>query len=154
DMGDFVPARLPLADGTSDVLKRCQEEGLNEVRLELSCFGSLHLITDVLNIACSHDVADERTLVDHLPERLADRGIYNSMESMLDLGLLTVSDSIDEQVAEAPAAERLAEYVEDLISERLTLLVEFLEQALKNLAFACVLGHKVPEMTDLCLSDP
>jgi hypothetical protein len=97
------------------------------VWLELPRFGSFHFFADTLDIASGHDVADEGTVVDHLPERWANRGVYDFMESVLDLGLLAVSDGIDEQVAKTPAAERLAEYVEDLVSECSALLVELLE---------------------------
>ena len=47
----------------------------------------------------------------------------------------------------------VGEHVEDLVAERLALLLELVEQALEDLALAGLVGHQVPEVADLGLAD-
>ena len=75
------------------------------------------------------------------------------MSLLLHLGLLAVPDRLDQQVAQALPAEGLTEHVEDLIAERLALLVQLLEEPLEDLALASVLGDEVPQVADLGLAD-
>jgi hypothetical protein len=62
--------------------------------------------------------------VDYPPQRVAHGGVHHGREALLHLGSFSVPDRFDQQVAQAPAVERLAEDVEDLIAERLALLVQ------------------------------
>ncbi len=47
----------------------------------------------------------------------------------------------------------MAEHVENLAAERLSFLVEFFEQPVVYLAFARILGDKVPQVADFGLPD-
>ena len=144
DVTDLEPARLTFPNGSADVRESRQEEGADEVRLELPGLGTLHFLPDPLDVAGRHDVADQCTVVDHPAQRLAHGGIYDNLEILLYLGLLAVPDRSDQQVAQALSAEGLAEDVENLITERLTLFLQLLEEPLEHLALTGVLGNQVP----------
>ena len=123
------------------------------MRLQLPGLGAFHLVADSLDVGRAHDVADQRALVDDLAQGVAHSRVTPRSELALHLGLLAVADRLDQQVAQALAAEGLAENVEDLTAERLALLIQLLEEPLEDLALARLLGHQVPQVADLGLAD-
>src|SRR5262245_3721358 len=71
------------------------------------------------------------------------------------LRALAVANRFDQQVTEGPTLElEFPEHVEDLAAKGLAGLVELVEEGAVDIAFAGLFGHQVPEVTDLCLSNP
>src|SRR5262249_4348395 len=72
NMGDLEAARLALANRAAEKRERLQEEVADEVRLQLAGLGTLHLVSDPLDIGGRHDVAHQCALTDDLAQQLAD----------------------------------------------------------------------------------
>ena len=69
-------------------------------------------------------------------------------------GLIAVADRFQQQFPERPILEgQLAQHVEDLAAEGLSLLVELFEQPVVDFAFASILGDKIPQVADFGLTD-
>ena len=60
DVGDLVPLGLPLVDLAAQQLERFEEERCDEMRLEPSCVGPLHLLPDGPNAGDIHRIAGQR----------------------------------------------------------------------------------------------
>ena len=78
-----------------------------------------------------------------------------SKSRLAHLGLVAVADGLEQQAAQRRVLEDalVGEHVEDLVAERLALLLELVEQALEHLALAGLVRHQVPEVADLGLPD-
>ena len=93
---DLEAPWLALADRPAEQGEGFEEEGANEVRLELAGFGSLHLVADPFDVGDGHDVVDQRSLVDDISERFPDGGVHDLVETGLGVRLLAVADRFDE----------------------------------------------------------
>ncbi len=68
--------------------------------------------------------------------------------------MLAVAHRLDQQISQRPSLElHLAQDVEDLASQRLPRLLHLLEEGAIYLAFASLLSHQVPEVTNFRLPD-
>ena len=105
--------------------------------------------------ARAHHVARQGALGEHLVHVAAHRRLDLLEEPLAHLGLVAVADRLEQQAAQRRVLEDalVGEHVEDLVAERLALLLELVEQALEHLALAGLVGHQVPEVADLGLPD-
>jgi hypothetical protein len=75
-------------------------------------------------------------------------------EASAHLGLLTVADGLDQELAQRSALElELAQDIEHLAAEGLAGLLQLLQQGPVDIALPRLLGYEVPEMADLGLAD-
>ena len=97
----------------------------------------------------------ERPLFQQVLQLLpVQRVVQHGREAGAHLGLIAVTDRLDEQIAQGLALElQLAEHVEDLAAEGLAGLLQLLQQPAVDVAFAGLLGHQVPQVADLGLAD-
>jgi hypothetical protein len=98
---------------------------------------------DAMHAAGIHRVMRQRTVFEQVLELAAvERVVKHRREPSPHLGLITVANGLDEQVAQGASLElELAEDVEHLTAERLARLFEFLQQLAIDVAFACFVGH-------------
>ena len=83
-----------------------------------------------------------------------ERVVHDLIQPGPDLGLVAVADRLQEQVTKGLVVESdLAQHVEDLAPERLTLLLQLLQEPLVDLALASLLRDEIPEVADLGLAD-
>jgi hypothetical protein len=152
----LVPAWLALLHGAAEAPERLEEEGLDVVRLEPPGLGALHLLANAVHAARVHGVVGEGVLLDQILDVRAVEGVVHHLrEARAHLGLLSVADRLDQQLAERPAFELyLPEDVEHLAAERLPRLLELLQQGAVDVPLAGLLGHQVPQVADLGLADP
>src|SRR5207302_10314920 len=83
------------------------------------------------------------------------KGISQNLgEARTHLGLLAITDRLDEQLAERLAFElELAQNVEHLAAERFPSFFELFEECAVDLALARLLGDQIPEVAYLRLTD-
>src|SRR5207237_9194391 len=81
-------------------------------------------------------------------------GLDGPREGRGHLGLVAVTDGLDEAIPERTALElELAEHIENLSAQGLPGLLEFLQQPPIDVALARFLGHQIPQVADLGLTD-
>ena len=151
----FVAPRFPLLGRSAQALKRFEEERLDVVRLKPLGLGPLHLLPDSADAAGVHRIVSEGAILQKvLNLAVIERMLHNLCEPGANLGLIAVPDGLDQQILQGPALENdLAEYVEDAAAQCPTRFLELLEQPSVNVALARLLGHEVPQMADLRLTD-
>ena len=100
DVPDLVASGLALPECAAEALEGFAEELLNVVGLKASGLGAFHVLTDLGHAAGSHEFGDEGAIF-HEPfeVRAVDGGLDGLREAGLNLGILAVADSPDEQVA-------------------------------------------------------
>ncbi len=154
-MGDFVAARLALADRSAEAPEGFQKEGLDVVRLQAARFGALHLFAHPRNATDVHHLVRQGALFDQRFEAGAVDAAGNRLfETGAHSGTVAVADRVDQQIAQRPAVElKFAQHVEDLPAERLARFFEFVEQAAVHVAFARLDRHQVPQVTHVGLPD-
>src|SRR5437867_1386868 len=125
----LIAARLPLFDAAPEPLERVQEECFDVVGLEAPRFCTLHLLPYSVHPARVRRVVSQRPLFDEILEvSPIDGPCHDFLEARPDIGLLTVTDRLDQQLAQRLAFElRLAEDVEDLAAERLPRLFQLVQ---------------------------
>ncbi len=155
DMLDLVAFRLALVDRAPETAERFQEERRDEMRLEPPRFSPFHVLPDLADVGDVHGIVAQRPPFEELADMLPIEGVVHLLEQPgLDLGLVAVSDRLQQQLAQRPVLEpQGAEDVEDLSPQGLALLRDLFEQPLIDFAFARVLGDEVPEVADLGLAD-
>ena len=103
---DLVAAVLPLLHRAAEPLKRFQEERLDIVGLEPASFGAFHVLADALNARSIHRVVNQGVFFQKIANLLLVQGIaHGAREARAYLGLLTVADCRDQQVAQRLAFE-------------------------------------------------
>jgi hypothetical protein len=97
---DLVAARLTVCDLAAKQPKRLEEEGADEVRLELPRLRLLHALADRLHVRRGHHLRQEGPLLQRLLELLAHGRVDDLVELCLDLRLLAVTHGLDPEVAQ------------------------------------------------------
>src|SRR3989442_991300 len=88
-------------------------------------------------------------------ERLLERVRDDLRQAGTHFGTLAVPDGLDQEFSKRLTVElELAQYVEDLPAERVSSLTQLLQEDPVDIALARLLGHEVPEVADLSLTDP
>ena len=97
----------------------------------------------------------QRLLREHLVQPVPDPRVDDAIQFGLHLGAVPVPYGLDQQVAQGPFLEGVivTEHVEQVSVVRHRHLFDLREQPCENIAFAGVLGHHVPQVTDLALTD-
>jgi hypothetical protein len=137
------------------MLEGFQEKGFNVVRLESSGFSPLHFLADALHAADIHGVACKGTLFDQIlkPDLIKSTAHYLSKPG-LDLWLFTVSNGLNQQVAQRLAFElKFSEDVKNLPSKRLARLLQLIEECAIDIALSGLLCHQVPQVTHFGLTN-
>src|SRR5690606_28295007 len=81
--------------------------------------------------------------------------VHGPIQSCLDLRLVAVAYGFDKQIPKRSSSElNLAEDVEHLTAQRLARFGELIEQLAIDIALAGFLSNQVPQVANLCLSDP
>src|ERR1019366_1233870 len=107
---------------------------------------ALHFFPDPLNRAGIHAVAGKRAFLEEFLAALPVGQVINDLvEAGRGLWLVDVTDGFDQQVAQALIAEDLAEDVENAAAEGLAFLLNLLEQAFVDVAFAGFFGQRSEE---------
>ena len=152
--GDFPAAFLTRGHTAAQFAERLLEKGFDEMRLEAAGLHALHVLADDGHGFGVHHVLRERVILHQLAYGLAVEGLLHvGVEAGLHGGVTAVAHGFDEQFAQGAVVERdLAEYVEDLASQRLLLLLQFFKEFFEDLAFAGLGGDEVPEPAVLGLS--
>ena len=98
----------------------------------------------------------ERVLLNQVLEVAPVEGVGDDLrEAGPHFGKLAISDGLDQEFAQRLTVElELAEHIEDLSAERVPGLIQLLQQGAIDIALARLLGHEVPEVADLRLTDP
>jgi hypothetical protein len=108
----------------------------------------------LLNLGGIHAVFRQSPLFEEFLAVLAVRQVIDGlMQAGLDLGLVTVPDRLNEQIAEPLLAEELAEDVEDTSTERLPLQLDLFQEALVYVTFSRLFRQQIPEMAYFGLAD-
>ena len=154
-VSDLVATRLALSGCSAQALEGFVEERLDIVWLQAARIGALHLFTHVRHTVRIHHVMSKRSLFDQTFEVLSIDAVFDGMsEARAHLRLVAVADGFDQKVAQHPSLElELAQYVEDLSSERLSRFLELLKEPAIHVALASLFGHQVPEMADFGLTN-
>jgi len=81
--------------------------------------------------------------------------VFNRLgEARTNLGLIAVSDRLNEKFAKGSSVElELTKNVENLSSESGARFFEFFEEASINISFSCLVRNEIPKVADLCLTD-
>src|SRR5437879_6582348 len=96
---DFEPTRFAFVDGAPRLAERLQEEGLDEMRLELSGFRPLHLLLDLANTAHIHSVLSQGTFLEESLEVLVIESVLHLFkEPCANLGFVPVPNGLHEEV--------------------------------------------------------
>src|SRR5579884_2665858 len=152
---DLVPLRFALVDGAAEQLERLDKERRDEMRLKPAGIGALHILTDLPYPGDIHRVMRQRPAFDQLAQVLAVQGMIDDLkQASPDCGLVAVADCLQEQLAEGTILEgESPQNVEDLAPQCFPLLVQLLQQAIVNLALACVFRDEIPQVANFSLAD-
>ena len=124
------------------------------MRLKAPRLRPLHRFADIGYLRRRQVVAHERALGQEIEQPLLiDGGIDLLEQPRLDLGLLTVADRLDEQIAQFHPLKQATQHVIHSAAESMSRGFELLEQPGVNLALAGVLRDQVPQVTHFCLAD-
>ena len=153
DVGDLVPSRFPLLDGTAKSPEGFQEEGLDVVRLQPAGLGPLHLFAHAEHARRVHAVMRQRPFFEQVLQLGLVEGVRHHLrQPRADFGPFAVADRFDQQVAQRlPLELELAQHVEHLPAERLTRLLQLLQKGAIDIALAGLFGNQVPEVADFGL---
>ena len=129
DMSDFVAAGFTLLDGAAKALEGFVKEGFDVMGLQAAGVGTFHVLSDALNLAGIHGVVREHPFFKQfLKMATVECGVEHRGEESFDLGLFTMADGLNQQVAQGFAFElEFAEHVEHLPPERLTRLFKLFQ---------------------------
>jgi hypothetical protein len=149
-VGDLVAARLALPDRAAQPPERLEEEGRDEVGLQLPGLGPLHRLLDLQHLAGVHGIPRQRPLLQQRLQVMAvQRVVDDPLQPSSHLGIVAVANGLYQQVAQWLLHEDLAQHVEDLAAQCLAFLLQLVEEPLKNVALAGLGSHQVPEVADL-----
>ena len=144
DVTDLEPARLTFPDDSADVRESRQEEGADEVRLELPGLSTLHSLrirstspAVMTSLTSARSWTTRRSASPTVASTTILRFCFTSGCSPY----LTARISRSRRLL---STECLAEDVKNSITERLTLFLQLLEEPLEHLALTGVLGNQVP----------
>ncbi len=153
-MRDLVAARFPKFGGAAEPGKCLQEERLNVVRLKPPSFCPLHIFADTEDAAGIHRVVSQRTLLHQILQVLGRR-----RSLALDSGVLAPRAALrtgwPQSRGRAGACHRTAtsRARRKPVRRGLPRLFELLKEGSVNIAFAGFVGHEVPEMARLGLTN-
>src|SRR5947209_17604579 len=121
--------------------------------LQTSGFGLEEVLADALDVGGVEGVGGEGVLGDEFDQTFADALVDDAIEARFHLGVVAIADGLDEQLAKGAAGQGGAEDVEDLPAQVAALLLQLFKEASVDLALAGAVGHEVPEVADLGLTD-
>src|SRR5581483_1979994 len=130
------------------------EEGSYEMGLEPAGCGALHVLTNAAHLAGVHRIAGQRSLLEEVPQVVAVEGsLDRQTQPIANLGLVSIADRLDQQLAKGPLVEHLPENVEHLAAQSSSLGFQLSEQGQEDLPFAGAVGDQVPHVADLGLAN-
>ncbi|OQB38220.1 MAG: hypothetical protein BWY09_01407 [Candidatus Hydrogenedentes bacterium ADurb.Bin179] len=155
DMGNLVAARFPLPRGAAQAAEGFEEEGLDIVGLEAAGFGPFHLLAHPEDAARIHGIPGEGAIFEQFLQARPVHAVFDGLfQAGPHFGLVAVADGRDEQVAQRLAFKlEFAEHIEDLAAEGGPGLLQFVQEAAVDIAFAGFIGDQVPQVADLGLAD-
>src|SRR5713101_5139810 len=97
DVGNLVTVRFALAQGAAKQRKRFTEERGDEVRLQATGFGALHVLTDLLDTCGAEGFVRQGTFLDQLLQVIAVEDTIDDLgEPRFHFRTVAVADGFDE----------------------------------------------------------
>lgn len=146
NMGDFIATWFALFGRSAKASEGFQKERFDIVRLQPSRLGPFHVFTNTMNAARVYGVVRKRPLLHKfLQSALVQRVFQHGCQARPHFRLIPVTDSLDQEIPKHSAFElEFAKGAEHLASERLTGLLQLLQELMIEIAFAGLISHQVP----------
>ena len=154
DPCDLEPASLAFGDPTAEQSEGFKEERSDEPRLQLASLGPFHHVTDLIDPGFGEDVNRQSTFGYHILEPFADVLVDYPHLPGLHFRVVPVADRFDQKVTQRTVDERITEHVVDLITERLSHLLDLGEEPIEDCTLPGFIGNHVPQVADLFLAYP
>jgi hypothetical protein len=155
DVRDLVASWFPLFRRATEPLKGFEKEGLDVVRLEPTRFGSFHVLADAVDTTRVHRIVCQSSLFEQILNLCPVEGIgYHLREPTSHLRLFAVADGFNQQFTQrTPLELQLPENIEDLATQRLSRLLQLLEQRPVDLSLSGAFCDQIPEVAHFSLAD-
>lgn len=155
NVANFVAPGFALGELAAETREGFLKKGADVVGLEAAGLGAFHFLAYGLHAAEWEIVLGELAFIEEFAKACGVEVVPDdAFEAGAGFGSVVLADGVDEEFLERLALENFAEHVEHGVgTEGFALFFEFAEEAVKDFAFAGVLGDEVPEVALVALAD-
>jgi len=137
NVGRLVTLRLPFPQGSAEPLEGFIEEGGNEMGLKTASLGPFHVFPNLPDAGGIHGVVRQGVFLNQIAEFVPIQGVVDDLVQLCShFRTVSVPNGLHEEVPQGLVAEKqFAEDVEYLSAQRLTFLLQLLQQTAIHIAF-------------------